>query len=165
MAHWRAQATGVERCYERVEGKSFEVEWWGSVPTWDKVNLIERSNGKVFQCKTSIAGGRWIGKLLCQLSMGTSEIGVVFRYTDDRISKIATMKENTRGLYLHVQCFVAGEGAKKRILCFPAGSTLKGWADLGTKIRQLLNAPHQGMQQFIPERQCFPPILMKQGMK
>ncbi|KAF5175138.1 hypothetical protein FRX31_035274, partial [Thalictrum thalictroides] len=56
------------RCGELIEGKAFDVEIRGGIKTWDKVVVTEKVRGKSIRCRTSVEGGKWIGKLLCQVS-------------------------------------------------------------------------------------------------
>ncbi|KAF5205925.1 hypothetical protein FRX31_004483 [Thalictrum thalictroides] len=88
------------RCYELVEGKSIEVEIWKNSKTWEKVGFTERSGGRVFRCNTFLEGGLWLSKLLCQVSLGTTRVGVVFKFSDGNQFVVATMFQNRRGVVL-----------------------------------------------------------------
>ncbi|KAF5195733.1 hypothetical protein FRX31_014680, partial [Thalictrum thalictroides] len=45
------------KCYELIEGKYLEVVGFYGYRVWDKIQLTEKSDGRVFQGSTSYEGG------------------------------------------------------------------------------------------------------------
>ncbi|KAF5185923.1 hypothetical protein FRX31_024490 [Thalictrum thalictroides] len=152
---YRARANrGYGKCVEIIEGKMIEVESWKTSRSWDKVHLTEKFGKMVFTGKTSMEGGRWIGKLLCQVSCGMTVMGSVFRYVDDYLSMIGTVRGNRSGTFLQLQLFTKMANNKRMMVCIPAGEDRMGWTNLGGKIRNMLMCEEVHPQRM-PSRPVF----------
>ncbi|KAF5198972.1 hypothetical protein FRX31_011443 [Thalictrum thalictroides] len=152
------------KCYELIEGKYLEVVGFYGYRVWDKIQLTEKSDGRVFQGSTSYEGGGWISKLLCQLCLGETLVGSVFRFADNGGSMLGSLKENRRGLFLQIQFMPKNGGFQRRVLCIPAGNQFSGWANLGGKMGPLLAEINGSPVQRIPTLLDFPaPPLRRRG--
>ncbi|KAF5205433.1 hypothetical protein FRX31_004980 [Thalictrum thalictroides] len=152
-----------QKCSEVVDGKSFEIEWKTYEAEGGNVHLTERVEGRIFRCQTSTEGGRWIGKLLCQISLGSTMVGTVFRFVDNYLSMIGTVRVNRRGLFLQVEFILKQKTSSKWFLCFPAGVQRKGWTNLGGKLVDLLSGRRSGPSFNFPGRQEFPALHFNGG--
>ncbi|KAF5198899.1 hypothetical protein FRX31_011514 [Thalictrum thalictroides] len=87
----------------------------------------------------SIDSGRWLGKLLCQISLGEHEPGLMFRTTETSRSVTGTVRRNYGGLYLQVLIVERGRKRSYNSICFPAGESQKCWSLAGTTLRALVD--------------------------
>ncbi|KAF5204921.1 hypothetical protein FRX31_005492 [Thalictrum thalictroides] len=120
-----------------VEGKSFEIDHWRNSEPQDEVEIIERGRGRVFSSKLTVIGARWLGKLLCQISVNPTAKGTTFIHEDKYYKIKASVKSNEWGLYVHCLITLKKKGSRSACLCFPSGLNQEGWALFGEKIRDL----------------------------
>ncbi|KAF5182533.1 hypothetical protein FRX31_027883 [Thalictrum thalictroides] len=153
------------RCGELIEGKAFDVEIRGGIKTWDKVVVTEKVRGKSIRCRTSVEGGKWIGKLLCQVSQGETKTRSSFRYADVNQKLVGTVLENSWGLFLQILSNLNGGGQRMKCLCIPAGVSLKGWANLGAKTRVLMEIRQNIVRQLPLSQGPVPTISRNEGLK
>ncbi|KAF5187678.1 P-loop containing nucleoside triphosphate hydrolases superfamily protein [Thalictrum thalictroides] len=111
----------------QVESKALELSRWGKWDKSEEVMVTERSNGKVFKASTSVWGGRWIGKFLCECSVGRDALS---RYADEWVSIVGIPRRNRMGSYAEFSLFKRSNG-KRRIICVPEGIDVDGWAQTG----------------------------------
>ncbi|KAF5207544.1 hypothetical protein FRX31_002869 [Thalictrum thalictroides] len=123
MVNARFQAMVPRRVLAQAENKSFQIEWLCQTAIGEEVELVERSRSGTFMAKISVEGGRWLGALLCQISMGTTILGVV--------------EANGRGDFLRFVIFNRSAN-KFRTLCFPAGFKGQAWSLIGSQVRKVL---------------------------
>ncbi|KAF5185393.1 hypothetical protein FRX31_025018 [Thalictrum thalictroides] len=123
----------------QVEGKVFEFEHNTNANTEEEVEIIEKTRGRVFNCKLSKAGAKWIGKLCYQLSSTTTQTGTFFSFDDKFIKIKATIRYNKWGAFVHTIVTTKKQRKRAACLCFPSGEHQKGWDLLGCTIRDLLS--------------------------
>ncbi|KAF5182020.1 hypothetical protein FRX31_028394 [Thalictrum thalictroides] len=138
MVNTRVQAALPRRVLAHVEGKSFQIEWLKQAPRGEEVDVVERSKGGTFMLRISAEGGRWLGTLLCQISMGTTLLGSTFRREEPNGTITGTVEANGRGDFLRFVVFNRSEG-KFRTICFPAGIKGQGWSLIGSQVRSMLD--------------------------
>ncbi|KAF5184705.1 hypothetical protein FRX31_025710 [Thalictrum thalictroides] len=127
-----------------VEGKSFEA----SVTTLDfgrEVTIVEKVGKKTFTGKVSILGGRWIGKLMCQISSIRTHIGTSFRLPERWGSIIDTVLNNEWGKFLKITIYRRDGGRRFSTVCFPSGENGSSWEKLGAGMRTMLEFPEPNL--------------------
>ncbi|KAF5202027.1 Cytochrome p450 [Thalictrum thalictroides] len=112
----------------------------GRTKGYDEVEIIERGRGRVFSSKLTVTGARWLGKLLCQISVNSTAKGTTFIHEDRHYKIKAIVKSNEWGLYVHSLITSKKKGSRSACLCFPSGLNQEGWALFGEKIRDLFPA-------------------------
>ncbi|KAF5185371.1 hypothetical protein FRX31_025043 [Thalictrum thalictroides] len=122
-----------------VEGKTFIVSWNRSNGKRETLAITEKRRNRNFFGVFSSDGGNWVGKVLCQMSMGLTKVGTMFRFNEINGSINAILKENQRGKYLQITIHSHSNPKNFPTLCFPEGLNGKGWEFLGVKIRTLLD--------------------------
>ncbi|KAF5206963.1 hypothetical protein FRX31_003450 [Thalictrum thalictroides] len=122
-----------------VEGKTFIVVWNRSIQRGETLAVTDNRGGRSFFAVFSSEGGRWVGKLLCQISMGTTKVGTIFRFPESNGSIAGILKENQRGQYIQVTIHSRSSPREFATICFPTGLNGEGWSFLGEKIRTLLD--------------------------
>ncbi|KAF5196588.1 hypothetical protein FRX31_013824 [Thalictrum thalictroides] len=120
-----------------VEGKTFLVVWDRSFSHGEVVSITERRGGQRFLGCFSINGCKWLGKLLCQASLGSTSVGSAFRLVEDNGSVTGTIRSNRRGNYLQVVTHSRSRPRAFPTLCFPEGNKGDGWGLLGSKLRSM----------------------------
>ncbi|KAF5189408.1 hypothetical protein FRX31_021005 [Thalictrum thalictroides] len=140
MVDSRFQVVLPRRVLARIEDKSFQIEWVRFANRDEDVALVERSRGGVFTAKISLEGGRWLGKLLCQISLGLTQVGTLFRSIEPFGAITGLVEANDRGYYLRLVIFHRSAGNKFRTLCFPAGKDFESWGSLSVDLRNLLDS-------------------------
>ncbi|KAF5176816.1 hypothetical protein FRX31_033597 [Thalictrum thalictroides] len=138
MANSRFPTQLPRRVLARSEGKSFQIDWIRQAKRGEDIELVERSSTGVFSAKISLDGGRWLGKLFCQISLGTTTVGTVFRKIEEDGSITGVLEANKRENFLRLVVFRRHDSRKFRSLCFPAGSDFESWGFLGTELRKIL---------------------------
>ncbi|KAF5194903.1 hypothetical protein FRX31_015511 [Thalictrum thalictroides] len=136
----------------QVEGKSIQIDWVHQAVLGEEVELVERGKGGTFMAKISAEGGRWLGTLLCQISLGTTLIGSTFRTTEPNGTLTGIVEANDRGDFLRIVVFNRAAG-KFRTICFPAGSRGEAWSQVGSQLRRLLHKEELPKEVYKP-----PPI-------
>ncbi|KAF5195531.1 hypothetical protein FRX31_014882 [Thalictrum thalictroides] len=140
MVNSRFQVALPRRVLARIEDKSFQIEWVRFANRDEEVELVERSRGGVFTAKISLEGGRWLGKLLCQISLGLTQVGTMFRSIEPFGAITGVVEANDRGHFLRLVIFHRSAGKKFRTLCFPAGRDFESLGSLGADLRNLLDS-------------------------
>ncbi|KAF5203528.1 hypothetical protein FRX31_006884 [Thalictrum thalictroides] len=135
----------------RVEDKSFEFEVLNGGK--DGFSVIEKGVKGTFKGRMDTQSCRWLGKLLCQISIGDFEPGLAFRTMEDLRSITGTVRKNRSGLYLQILIVARGRRNSFANLCFPSGENRKGWALLGTSIRSIFEV----VAQPVANGALFPP--------
>ncbi|KAF5201392.1 hypothetical protein FRX31_009022 [Thalictrum thalictroides] len=130
-----------------VEGKTFDLV--NQFHSSGQFLIIEKGPNGIFRGNVSVSSFRWLGKLLCQLSIEDNDAGVMFRTTEEQKTVTGTVRRNRGGFYLQV-LIVSRQGRKNyQSLCFPAGSNKKGWSLMGSTLRMFVDPlPQQATQQF-----------------
>ncbi|KAF5192073.1 hypothetical protein FRX31_018340 [Thalictrum thalictroides] len=119
---------GVWKRSSVVEKKLIEVERRPNAAIGGKISITERGPKGVFNVLTSEGGGRWLGKLLCEVSSTPIEWK---RYSDNQCSIVGISKENRQGRFLETLFTNNQSGNRAKILRLPAGKSRNGWADVG----------------------------------
>ncbi|KAF5187760.1 hypothetical protein FRX31_022650 [Thalictrum thalictroides] len=120
-----------------IEGKSFEIEQWRNARLEEEVGIIERGRGRVFHCNITVAGAKWLGKLLCQISVNSMAIGTTFIYEDRHFKIKSTLRSNEWGSFVHCLISPSLKGSRSGCLCLPSGVNQEGWAMFGEKLRAI----------------------------
>ncbi|KAF5196076.1 hypothetical protein FRX31_014338 [Thalictrum thalictroides] len=92
-----------------------------------------------FSVDFSFRGGKWLGKLLCQLSLGLTEAGLSFKHIEHSGFIVGTVKENGRGSFLQLTVFKRNARRRFSTVRIPAGSNFKGWGSLGADLRSFFD--------------------------
>ncbi|KAF5183238.1 hypothetical protein FRX31_027173 [Thalictrum thalictroides] len=120
MVNARFPAMLPRKVLVQDDDKSFQIEWLRQASKGEKVDLMERSKGGTFMVRISVEGERWLGSLLCQISMGITLLGTTFR-----------KNEPNRGDFLKFVVFIRSTG-KFRTIYFPVGFKGQVWSLLGS---------------------------------
>ncbi|KAF5184429.1 hypothetical protein FRX31_025985 [Thalictrum thalictroides] len=136
-----------------IEEKSIEIEWLREDNRGGYVLIKESSRRGVFRAELSLDGGKWLGKLLCQISVGLTSLGTSFRLPETMGSITGTLKENRGGRFLQLTIFRRGAQKKFSTICFPEGRGSKGWGAVGSDIRALLEGRTLGTEQRVGQPQ------------
>ncbi|KAF5181870.1 hypothetical protein FRX31_028543 [Thalictrum thalictroides] len=133
-----------------VEGKSFELQQRQKTSPEEEIAISEKRRGKLFNGTFSIGGVRWVGKLMCQISVLTPVSGTLYKFQDKWSSIQASVLSNHYGLYL--QCFISLKHKNKgaACLCFPARKNCEGWTNLGARIRDLTEGKSRSINSTPP---------------
>ncbi|KAF5183309.1 hypothetical protein FRX31_027103 [Thalictrum thalictroides] len=118
-----------------IEHKSFELEGFLKEEEARSISITERVVGRTFKVNTSIGGSRWMGRFLCETSVGDLNL---LRYSDSRVSIVGCVQRNRGGVYVEFSCFIKGEKGRK-VLCFPGGVDFDGWATAGSAFMRLVD--------------------------
>ncbi|KAF9623779.1 hypothetical protein IFM89_005286 [Coptis chinensis] len=97
--------------------KSFDVDWGNVTCGGEELSLIERGSRGVFVCSTTVGGGRWLGNLLCQSSLGLLSYGVPIYHTDNSGKLIGTIRKEWRGDFLHLLVCSRHRSKKRALIC------------------------------------------------
>ncbi|KAF5177109.1 hypothetical protein FRX31_033304 [Thalictrum thalictroides] len=130
-----------------IEEKSIEIECLREDNRGGYVLIKESSKRGVFRAELSLNGGKWLGKLLCQISVSLTSLGTSFRLPETMGSITGTLKENRGGRFLQLTIFRKGAQKKFSTICFPEGRGSKGWGAVGSDIRALLEGRTLGTEQ------------------
>ncbi|KAF5189120.1 hypothetical protein FRX31_021293 [Thalictrum thalictroides] len=128
-----------------IEGKAFEA----ILDTADigrEVTLVEKVNGKTFTGRISMNGGKWVSKLLCQISTEETQVGTSFRWPEIWGSITGTIMANEWGKFLKINIFRRDGGRRFSTLCFPSGDRRSGWEKFGAGVRSMLEIPHESLR-------------------
>ncbi|KAF5204589.1 hypothetical protein FRX31_005825 [Thalictrum thalictroides] len=123
------------RVFVAVEHKSFEMEGFPKEEEAKIISMTERGVGRTFRISTSIEGARWMGRFLCECSVGDFS---THHFSDARLSIVGCVQRNKGGEYIEFSCFKIGEKGR-RVLCFPAGVDCDGWASAGSAFINLVD--------------------------
>ncbi|KAF5192030.1 hypothetical protein FRX31_018383, partial [Thalictrum thalictroides] len=82
------------RVFSVVEKKSIVFDRRGNVAAEERILITEKGVRGFFKATTTEGGGRWLGRLMCELSIQYLEPQ---RYVDDLVSIVGTSKENRQG--------------------------------------------------------------------
>ncbi|KAF5185202.1 hypothetical protein FRX31_025213 [Thalictrum thalictroides] len=131
-----------------VEGKTFEFLLQVGGNGIQKLLVTEIGGKGTFKGSFSGEGGRWVGKLLCQISFEEDHEGLLFRTPDRTIT--ANVRRNNFGTYLQVLLFNKSDKRNYSVLCFPSGEGKKGWSVLGATFRELTDVNSSSARPVLP---------------
>ncbi|KAF5200873.1 hypothetical protein FRX31_009539 [Thalictrum thalictroides] len=117
-----------------IENKAFEFNRGRSRDKAVAISITERTRGKVFRATTSESGCHWMGKYLCESSVGINQ---QLRYCDDWVSIIGSPRHNVNGGFVEFVLFKKSDGRKK-VICIPQGEENVGWMQAGIALLAVL---------------------------
>ncbi|KAF5184773.1 hypothetical protein FRX31_025641 [Thalictrum thalictroides] len=120
----------------RIETKGFKCERkFDRELGGEAIQIQELTNGGSFGAKFSMEGGKWLSKLLCQLSMGLTKTGSSFRCLEPFRSIIGTLRVNKGGMFVQITVHNKRTMKKFSTICIPKGDIVDNF---GCQINKLL---------------------------
>ncbi|KAF5178572.1 hypothetical protein FRX31_031841 [Thalictrum thalictroides] len=105
----------ADRKFVAVEWKSFIVEWRKKAPAIEAILLLEKTKGGIFRTTTTVEGGKWLGQLLCKLSLMKTPY---LTYKDHWVSMMGHLKQNRAGRYLELNILKKEKNKSEKPLIF-----------------------------------------------